>query len=78
MYGLRHSNSWRSGGKGRTEKLWSKYGRERNFHIPKKLEIANFNSQQKVQDFRFLNGIIHHVTVDGAVSSNPLTLLTHE
>ena len=44
MYGLRHSNSWTSGGKGRTEKLWSKYGRERNFHIPKKLEIANFNS----------------------------------
>ena len=31
-------------------------GRSRNFHIPKKLEIANFNSLQKVQDFRFLNG----------------------
>ena len=42
-------------------------GRSRNFGIPKKLEIANFNSSQKIQDFRFLN-----VMVDGAVSSNPL------
>ena len=51
-------------------------GRLWNFHIPKKLEIANFNSKQKVQDFRFLNGTIQHVTVDGTVSSNPLIVLT--
>ena len=48
-----------------------------NFHKPKKLEIANFNSSQKVPDFRFLNGTINHVIVDGAVSSNLLLVLTH-
>ena len=47
------------------------------FTYLKKLEIANFNSPQSVQDFQFLNGTIHHVTVDGAISSNPLNVLTH-
>ena len=45
--------------------------------MPKQLEIANFNSQQKVEDFLFLNGTIHHVIVEGAISSNPLIVLTH-
>ena len=35
-------------------------GRLRNFDIPKKLEIANFISQQKVQDFQSSNRTIHH------------------
>ena len=35
-------------------------GRLRNFDIPKKLEIAHFISQQKVQDFRLSNRTIHH------------------
>ena len=48
-------------------------GRSRSFHMPKILEIANFNSLQKVHDFRFLGGTVH-VIVDGAVSSNPLTV----
>ena len=48
-------------------------GRSLNFHILKKLEMANFNSEQKVKDFRYLNGTIHH----GAVSNNPLIVLTH-
>ena len=48
------------------------HSKSRNFHIPRKLEIANFNSLQKVQDFQFLNGTAHHVIVDGAVWSNPL------
>ena len=34
--------------------------------------MANFNSQQKVQDLRFLNGTIHRVIVSGVVWSNPL------
>ena len=41
-----------SGRKGITEKLVN--GRSRNFHIPGKQEITNFNSKQKVQDFGFL------------------------
>ena len=44
----------------------------RSFQIPKKLELANFNSYENSQDFPFLNGAIGHVIVDGAVSSNPL------
>ena len=44
--------------------------RSQNFYIPKKLETANFNSWQKVRDFLFLNGTIHHVVVEGAVSGN--------
>ena len=40
------------------------------FTYLKKLEIAN--SSQNVQNFRFLNGTIHNVTVDEAISSNPL------
>ena len=44
------------------------------FTYLKKLEIANFSNSQKVQDFLFLNGTIHHVTVDGAISSNPLII----
>ena len=41
-------------------------GRSRNFHVPTKLEIANFNSQQKVQEWSswWMEGI------DGAVSSH--------
>ena len=34
--------------------------------------MSNFNSSQKVQDFRFLNGTIHHVLVDEVVWCNPL------
>ena len=56
---------------------WMVNLRSRNFHIPKKLEIANINSEQKVQDFQFLNRTTHHVIVDGAVSCNPLIVLTH-
>ena len=37
------------------------------FHIPKRYEIANFNSSQKVQNFGILNGTIHHVLVDGVI-----------
>ena len=33
-------------------------GRSRNFHMPKKLEIADFNSKRKVQDFQFSNGTV--------------------
>ena len=44
--------------------------------MPKKLEIAHFNSLQKVPDFRFLDGAVH-VIVDGAVSSNLLIVLSH-
>ena len=40
------------------------------FTYLKKLEIANIS--QNVQNFRFLNGTIHNVTVDEAISSNPL------
>ena len=29
--------------------------------------MAYFNSQQKVRNFQFLNGTIHHVIVNGAV-----------
>ena len=46
MYQLRHSNGWKSGRKGKTEKL-AKVGQmvdRETFDIPKKLEIANFNS----------------------------------
>ena len=50
MYRLRHFNSWKSGRKGKTEKL-VKVGQmvdREIFTYLKKLEIANFNSQQKV------------------------------
>ena len=40
--------------------MWMVNGRLRNFDIPKKLEIANFISQQKVQDFQSSNRTIHH------------------
>ena len=53
---FRHSNSWRSATNGRTEKIvnvgWILllcHGTSRK-NIREKLEIANFNSWQKVQD----------------------------
>ena len=42
-------------------------GRSRNFHIPEKWEIANFNSYQIIQDFWLLNGTIYHIIVYGTV-----------
>ena len=60
MYQLRRSNRWKGGRKGKTEKL-DQVGwivDRKIFTYLKKLEIANFKSWQKVQDFRFLNGMM--------------------
>ena len=81
MYQLRHSNSWRSGRKGRTEKLVKKgsifllcNGRWQNFHIDEKKEISIVNKKFKIFD---LNETVHHVIVNGADWSNPLIFLTY-
>ena len=62
-------------------------GRERKLRTEKLVKVmvillfCNGRSQmvdkQKVQDFRFLNGTIHHVVVNRAVWSNLLVFLTH-
>ena len=46
-------------------------------HLKKKKKLILIVNKQKVHVFRFLNGTIHHVMVNGAVWSNPLIFLIH-